>query len=397
VNWPTATLGEITQKIGSGSTPRGGAESYKSRGIPFIRSMNVYDGQFLDDGLAYLDEPQATALKHVTLHVGDVLLNITGASVARVCRLPDQLSGGRVNQHVSIIRPDKERLDSNFLAHLLRAPEAKLRLLRVAGAGATREAITKAQIEQFRIPLPPPVEQRRIAAILDQADALRGKRKHSLDLLDSLTQSIFLEMFGNPESNPKRWKRGRIFDLLEGTQYGTSEKAGENGKYPILRMGNLTTDGRMDFESLKYIDLDDKDLDRYTVRRGDILFNRTNSADLVGKTAVFDRDERFAFAGYLVRARVKSGVSPHYVASYLNSRHGKATLRGMAKSIVGMANINAKEMQSIPILIPDVQTQHAYSDALASIEASRIVSRRHMQLIDSSFSCLQSRAFSGQL
>jgi type I restriction enzyme S subunit len=135
VSWPTAALGEVTQKIGSGSTPRGGGESYKAWGIPLIRSMNVHDGEFVDDGLAYLDDHQAAALKHVTLHVGDVLLNITGASVARVCRLPDQLSGGRVNQHVSIIRPDNRRLDTNFLAHLLRAPEAKARLLRVAGRG----------------------------------------------------------------------------------------------------------------------------------------------------------------------------------------------------------------------------------------------------------------------
>ena len=359
--------------------------------------MNVHDGMFVDGGLAYLDELQAATLKHVTLHVGDVLLNITGASVARVCRLPDQLSGGRVNQHVSIIRPDKKRLDTNFLAHLLRAPEAKRGLLRVAGAGATREAITKAQIEEFKIPVPPLDEQRRIAAILDKADALRRKRKRALDLLGSLTQSIFLEMFGDPENNPKGWKRGRISDLLEETQYGTSAKAGEKGKYPILRMGNITSDGRTDFEDLKYIDLDDKDLDKSTLRRGDILFNRTNSAELVGKTAVFDRDERFAFAGYLVRARAKKGVSPHYISGYLNSRHGKATLRGMAKSIVGMANINAKEMQTISMLLPDIQTQDAYSKGLSSIEKSRSKFQRHLGSLDSLFSSLQSRAFSGQL
>ena len=75
MSWPTATLGELTQKIGSGSTPRGGGESYKACGIPLIRSMNVHDGEFVDDGLAFLDDRQATALKHVTLHGGDVLLN----------------------------------------------------------------------------------------------------------------------------------------------------------------------------------------------------------------------------------------------------------------------------------------------------------------------------------
>jgi len=213
MSWPTATLGEITEKIGSGSTPRGGGESYKSYGIPFVRSMNVRDGEFVVEGLAYLDEPQAAALKHVTLHAGDVLLNITGASVARVCRLPDQL--GRVNQHVSIIRPDKKRLDTNFLAHLLRAPQAKSRLLRVAGAGATREAITKAQIEEFKIPLPSLSEQRRIAAILDKADALRRKRNHTLDLLDGLSKSIFQEMFS--ASNLTRRPIGSVCEVGSGS------------------------------------------------------------------------------------------------------------------------------------------------------------------------------------
>jgi len=259
-------------------------------------------------------------------------------------------------------------------------------------------SIRLGDIEQMEILAPDSIEDRgRIATLLDMADALRHKRKNVIDLLDALTRSLFLEMFGNPESNPKGWKWGRISDLLEGVQYGTSEKAGDRGTYPILRMGNLGSDGRMDFEDLKYIDLHAKDLDKFTLRRGDILFNRTNSAELVGKTAVFDRDEPFVFAGYLVRARVRSGVSPYYISGYLNSRHGKATLRGMAKSIVGMANINAKEMQAIPILLPDVKTQGAYSEGLSSIERLRSECHRNLKSLNSLFSSLQQRAFSGEL
>ena len=192
----------------------------------------------------------------------------------------------------------------------------------------------------------------RISTILDKADALRRKRKRAIELLDSLTQSIFLEMFGDPSTNPRGLKRGKIGDLVDDVQYGTSEKAGHIGAFPILRMGNITNGGKISTNDLKYIDLHEKEIQNFTVRRGDILFNRTNSAELVGKMAVFDRDEPFAFAGYLVRARTKVDACPEYISTYLNSRHGKAILRGMAKSIVGMANINAKEMQSISILIP---------------------------------------------
>jgi type I restriction enzyme S subunit len=198
-------------------------------------------------------------------------------------------------------------------------------------------------------------------------------------------------------SNPHNFKRGQIGDLLEDVQYGTSEKASESGAYPILRIGNITNDGKLDLGDLKYINLKDKDVDKFTVRKGDILFNRTNSADLVGKTAVFDVGESFAFAGYLVRARTRDGISPNYISGYLNSKHGKATLRGMAKSIVGMANINAREMQSINILIPDANAQRAYSTALSSINARQDEQTRQAQSLETLFASLQHRAFSGQL
>jgi type I restriction enzyme, S subunit len=252
--------------------------------------------------------------------------------------------------------------------------------------------------DAYRLPVlvPTIAEQRRIALVLDKADALCCSRKRSIRLFETLTQSLFLEMFGDPAHNPKNWERGHIGDLVEGTQYGTSGKAGEVGEYPILRMGNITADGRMIFEDIKYIDLDVKHVDRFTVRRGDILFNRTNSAELVGKTSVFDSDKRFAFAGYLVRARAKKGISPYYISGYLNSPHGKAILRGMAKSIVGMANINAKEMQSIPILIPDSQTQEVYARRLSSIEMQRREHGQNLTLLQELFSSLEHSAFAGE-
>jgi type I restriction enzyme S subunit len=267
----------------------------------------------------------------------------------------------------------------------------------VVGVGGSLLRANPNQVADITIPLPSLDEQRRIAGILDKADAIRRWRESVINLLDDLVQSIFLELFGDPTNNPRQWKLGKIGDLLESTQYGTSEKADGVGEYPILRMGNITTDGRMDFDDLKYIDLSAQDVDKYTVRRGDILFNRTNSAELVGKTAVFNRDAPFAFAGYLVRARVKSGVSPHYVSGYLNSRHGKATLRGMAKSIVGMANINAREMQSIPIVIPDSKTQLKYSQRFDHIELKRQAYTGNLKVLNSLFASLQHRAFTGQL
>jgi type I restriction enzyme S subunit len=150
---PVVKLGSIVSKIGSGATPTGGDAAYKSTGISLVRSMNVRDEGFSPKGLAFIDNAQAAKLSNVTLEEGDVLLNITGASVARVCLCPDKVLPARVNQHVSIIRPTQKSLNQ-FIASALKMPAMKAKLLGTAESGATRQAITKTQIEEIRLPMP---------------------------------------------------------------------------------------------------------------------------------------------------------------------------------------------------------------------------------------------------
>jgi restriction endonuclease S subunit len=187
--WPKVSLGEHTSKIGSGATPLGGDSSYKQSGISLIRSMNVRDGYFLRDGLAFIDDAQASKLDGVTVQRGDVLLNITGASVARVCRAPNDVLPARVNQHVSIIRPD-ETINAVYLEQLLLSSPIKQRLLRIASSGATRQAITKNELEDFVIMRPPEAAQRQFADIAAQVGRLRNKQNAAQDESDTLFASI---------------------------------------------------------------------------------------------------------------------------------------------------------------------------------------------------------------
>ena len=170
--WEEKPLKELTTKIGSGATPRGGQENYKAEGISLVRSMNVHDWEFRETNLAFIDDKQAKELDGVTLQEGDVLLNITGASVARCCVFPKKYLPARVNQHVSIIRPKKEVLDARFLNLLLTSKPYKDQLLFTGEQGATRQAITKTQIEAFRILFPKLKEQQ---SIVRQLDALRAE------------------------------------------------------------------------------------------------------------------------------------------------------------------------------------------------------------------------------
>lgn len=154
LDYSTKPLSVLASKIGSGATPKGGQKAYKESGISLIRSLNVYDSEFKPEGLAFIDDDQAEKLSNVVVEEGDVLLNITGASIARCCVAPVELLPARVNQHVCIIRPNEE-LNSTYLNYLLISPKFKAALLFQGAGGATRQALTKVMVSNLEIPLPP--------------------------------------------------------------------------------------------------------------------------------------------------------------------------------------------------------------------------------------------------
>lgn len=169
MEWDEDCLENLTVKIGSGATPHGGETNYKTSGISLIRSQNVYDFEFRSEGLAFIDEEQASALANVEVHPKDILLNITGDSVGRCCMVPDSILPARVNQHVSIIRTRTERLDPKFLLYYINEPRNKAALLQVVH-GATRRALTKGIIQSYKVRFPSLPIQRRIAEILGALD-----------------------------------------------------------------------------------------------------------------------------------------------------------------------------------------------------------------------------------
>lgn len=179
-------LADICQKIGSGATPRGGKEAYRAEGIALVRSQNVLDFSFSSDGLAYINDEQADKLRNVELQSGDVLLNITGDSVARACLMDDDYLPGRVNQHVAIIRVDESKAVNSYLLYYLQW--RKSHLLQLASAGATRNALTKGMIEQLEIDLPSLDEQRKVVGILD---SIQNKIKLNHEINDNLQKQLY--------------------------------------------------------------------------------------------------------------------------------------------------------------------------------------------------------------
>ena len=193
--WESNLLAQLTLKIGSGATPKGGREAYQEEGIALIRSMNVYNGKFEYKDLAHISDEQAAKLDNVIIKESDVLLNITGASVARSCVVPNQILPARVNQHVCIIRC-KECIEPIFLNRLLIDDNYQKLLWEIAGSGATREAITKQQVERLKIILPPIELQNQFADFVRQVDKSKVAVQKALDETQTLFDSLMQEYFG---------------------------------------------------------------------------------------------------------------------------------------------------------------------------------------------------------
>jgi type I restriction enzyme S subunit len=200
-DWLEKKLHEITTKIGSGATPKGGNESYKETGISLIRSMNVYDEGFYFPKLAFIDELQAKELANVKVEKDDVLLNITGASVARCCVVPSDILPARVNQHVSILRAIKSVINPYLLHYLLISPFHKRRLLSVGeGGGTTRQAITKAQLQEYSISFPVSQDSQirlieMISELYTYTEKIKNSYKQKINNLLVLKQSILKRAF----------------------------------------------------------------------------------------------------------------------------------------------------------------------------------------------------------
>jgi len=375
-------LGEVCEII-AGQSPPSTTYNNKAVGLPFYQGKADF-GERNPIVRKWCSDPVKIAKNK------DILISVrapvgpTNIAVEKCC----------IGRGLSAIRC-KNEIYMEYLLHFLRWFESRLES---QGKGATFKAITQKDLKSIQIPLPPLAEQKRIAEILDLADEARRKRKKNLALYDDLIRSLFLKTFGDPVNNQYNFSRGTIRELINEVKYGTSKKADTSkGEYPVLRMGNITYDGNWNFSSLKYCDLEKEELDKYLVHNGDMLFNRTNSRELVGKTAVFREKNPMAYAGYLIRVRPNKYANIEFLSAHLNSKWAKQYLSAKCKSIVGMANINAQELQDIPILIPPLDLQNQFAKQVEEINQQKAREQALYDQHDNLFNALLQRAFKEML
>lgn len=230
VDWEVKRLGDFCSKIGSGSTPTGGSAVYLSRGTSFIRSQNVYNGYFKRQGLAFISELAASSLDGVTVVEDDVLLNITGDSVARCTMVPTDVLPARVSQHVAIIRVARDRINPSYLQCYLTSPSMQTFMLNLAhGQGGSRNALTKGMVADFQIPLPSLPEQRKIAETLSDIDELISALGKLIEKKRNIKTGAMQELLGmrNEECGMRNVPRRRL--------------AGFSGEWVEKRLGEIAS------------------------------------------------------------------------------------------------------------------------------------------------------------
>ena len=384
MKWPKHNLIAIAD-VTMGQSPPGKTYNEYGDGLPFFQGKAEF-GQIHPTVKKWCSAPSRIAKKD------DILLSVR-APVGPVNLAPYECCIGR---GLASIRAKKGFAEQQYLWFFFKQLEP---LLSNRGQGSTFTAINRAELNGIRIPLPPLSEQLRIVEILDQADALRKKRAEADAKAERILPALFYKMFGDPATNPMGWEKGILGDVIIDTQYGISTKANTKGEgLPILRMNNIDIAGHINLKDIKYVVLKKKEQEKYALKAGDILFNRTNSKELVGKTGLW-RGEMIAVpASYLIRIRIdKCRVLPEYVWTYMNTPFIKQTLLNKSRRAIGMANINAKELRVFPFMIPDIDMQEDFAKQVNEINKLKLQIEKSSSFIEELFSTLLHHAFSADL
>ena len=343
--------------INMGQSPTSDSYNDAGDGVPFFQG-NADFGDRYPITRKWCNAPTKMA------QPGDILISVR-APIGAINYAKEECCIGR---GLAAVTPDRDKVSPDFVFWFLKGKKEELNS---KGTGSTFKAISRKVLEEILVPNVDLKEQSKYAEILEKIYFVQKSQKQELKYLDDLIKARFVEMFGDPIKNPKGWKVVTIGDVVTEVRYGTSKPAVEGGKYPYLRMNNLTVEGHLDLNDLKYIDISDDEIEKCVVRKGDVLFNRTNSIELVGKTAVFDLSEDMVIAGYIIRVRLNERLLPEILSQYMNLEALKDILRSMAKGAVNQANINAQELQSIKVYVPGMELQKQFIEIKEQIDKSK--------------------------
>ncbi|MGH8557019.1 MAG: restriction endonuclease subunit S [Methylococcales bacterium] len=363
--------------------------------VPILRAGNISSQLNLADNLLWVPECRVSEKQH--LKIDDVVICMSSGSKAIVgkCAPLETDWRGSVGAFCAIIRPNSNLIVPAFLSYFLKSPA--FRQWNSKSEGINIKNIRKSVLESYRLSLPSLAEQRRIVDILSRAEGIVRLRREAQKKAAEVIPALFLDMFGDPATNPKGWPVVSIGDVIVAADYGSSKKASDYGVgIPFIRMGNVDYAGYTDLSNLKYLELPPKEIEKYRLQEGDILFNRTNSKELVGKTGLWDGSCEAIAASYFIRLRVKRKIlNPFYLWVFLNTAYMKRVLFETARGAIGQSNINAKELKAFIIGLPSINLQNDFERRCSDLFAIKTQQSAATVKAEATFDALLAHNFSG--
>lgn len=425
--WVSISLRRVCTKIGSGATPRGGKDVYLPNGpYALIRSQNVLNEGFHHEGLAYIGQQHASDLAGVEVRRSDVLLNITGDSVARVCQVDPRILPARVNQHVAIIRPDPARLDPDFLRYFLVDPATQAKLLSWAASGGTRNALTKAMIEAIDVKAPAAVcEQRAIAHVLGTLDDKIDLNRRMNETLEAIARALFKSWFvdfdpvrakmeGRETRLPKdiadlfpdrmvdsemgeipdAWVIRTLGQLCQKPQYGfTASAQGEPVGPRFLRITDINKESWVSWSRVPYCRATAGEFSKYRLKKGDVLIARMADP---GHGIVVEEDLEAVFASYLIRFRPIENGTGRFLQYWLRSEAYWHLVRGRATGTT-RRSLNAKVLSRFPMVTPPTAVVDAFAGVVGSWRDRLVANVREMETLAMLRDTLLPKLISGEV
>jgi len=299
-----------------------------------------------------------------------------------------------------VLRPGSE-IDGKYLFYMIWNPLfRKVAALNMTGT-AGQKRVPSSFLKDFKIPLPPLPEQKRIAAILDKVDSIRRKRQKAVQLTEELRRSLFMDMFGDPVTNPKGWKEARLEDVAEivsGVTKGRKLDGKQTVSAPYLRVANVQ-DGYLDLSEIKEVEVLPSDIAKYRLLDGDILLTEGGDPDKLGRGTVWrDHIEDCIHQNHIFRVRIKADtLRSDFLSVLLGSERGKRYFLRAAKQTTGIASINSTQLKNFPVLIPTLDLQQRFAKSVVSTQKLKKIFIDTEYTTNSLFSSLLQRAFMGLL
>ncbi len=390
MNWGKVKLGKLC-KLTNGKAFK--PSDWSTEGLPIIRIQN------LNDYSKPFNYWSGSIKKQVLIKSGDVLLAWSGTPGTSFGAHIWERGESVLNQHIFKLDLDNSIITKKWMVFAINYQLQKLIFQAHGGVGLKH--VTKRMVENLDLPLPSILEQKRIASILDKADAIRRKRQQAIQLADDFLRSVFWEMFGDPVVNPKKWNKIPLNQLIVGGPqnglYKPSKAYGSGTQ--ILRIDSFYDGKIVDLNRLKRVEIDTETINKFKLHVDDIVINRVNSRKFLGKSALIEElNETTVFESNMMRFSVKKKrISPKYLVTLLQQRYIRNQILNFSKDAVNQSSINQNDVKKFTILLPPLKHQKRYVKLVKHLEKFKKSQEAALCHNAKLFNSLSQRAFRGEL